>query len=70
MTDLTSAIPLRAVEPAERDLEAHLASLRRKLKRAAIRGGSIERIHTRIQAEEEVLRRLQLYREGTVRRMK
>jgi hypothetical protein len=53
-----------AVAQVERELDAHLKSLRRKLERAARRGEPVEGLRARIRGEEELLRRMRAYRAG------
>lgn len=49
------------VAQAERALDAHLRSLRRKLERAARRGDPVEGLRARVHGEEELLRRMRTY---------
>ena len=48
----------------ERDLAAHVMSLRRKLQRAARRGEQADRLQARIRSEEALLARMQAFRKG------
>jgi hypothetical protein len=52
------------VAQVERELDAHLSSLRRKLERAARRGEPIEGLRARIHGEEELLCRMRAYQTG------
>jgi hypothetical protein len=45
----------------ERALDAHLRSLRRKLKRAGLRGEPVDRLQARIRSEEDLLRQMRAY---------
>lgn len=48
----------------ERDLDAHLRSLRRKRERAVLRGEPVDRLQARIRSEEDLLRRMRAYGQG------
>ena len=52
------------VAQVERELDAHLKSLRRKLERAARRGEPVEGLQVRIHGEAELLRRMRAYPTG------
>ncbi|MEX2261844.1 MAG: hypothetical protein WD696_07820 [Bryobacteraceae bacterium] len=52
------------VKPVERELDAHLRSLRRKLERAVLRGEPLDRLQARIRSEEDLLGRMRAYRQG------
>jgi len=49
------------VQRVERSLDAHLRSLRCKLKRAVLRGEPGDRLQARIRSEEDLLRRMRAY---------
>jgi hypothetical protein len=55
---------LAPVAQVERELDAHLKSLRRKLERAARRGEPVEGLRVRIHGEEELLRRMRACQPG------
>ncbi|HEV8637606.1 MAG TPA: hypothetical protein VG370_25590 [Chloroflexota bacterium] len=55
---------LAPVAQVERQLDAHLRSLRRKLERAARRGEPVEGLRARIHDEEALLRRMRAYASG------
>ena len=50
-----------AVKRVERDLDAHLRSLRSKLERAVRRGEPVDRLLARIRSEEDLLCRMRTY---------
>jgi hypothetical protein len=52
------------VAHVERELDAHLKSLRRKLERAARRGEPVEGLRARVHGDEELLRRMRAYQPG------
>jgi hypothetical protein len=55
---------LAPVAQVERELDAHLKSLRRKLERAARRGEPVEGLRARIHGEAELLRRMRAFASG------
>lgn len=57
------------VAAVERELDAQLKSLRRKLERAAGRGEPVERLQARIRNVEELLRRMRAYDPERMRTM-
>lgn len=64
MMDAPTANRAGTVERVERDLDAHLRSLRRKLERAVLRGEPVDRLQARIRSEEDLLRRMCVYGQG------
>ena len=52
------------VAQVERELDAHLKSLHRKMERAARRGDPVEGLRARIHGEEELLRRMRAHQTG------
>lgn len=62
MRNTQEANRLVPVAHIERELEAHLRSLRRKVEWATRRGEPVERLRARIHREEELLRRMRAYR--------
>jgi hypothetical protein len=61
MPEVNRSAPIAQVE---RQLDAHLKSLRRKLERAARRGEPMEGLRGRVHGEEELLRRMRAYQTG------
>ena len=64
MIDAPTANRAGAVARVERDLDAHLKSLRRKLEWAVLRGEPVDRLQARIRSEEDLLRRMRAYGHG------
>jgi hypothetical protein len=64
MPDAPRVNRIAAIEGVERDLDAHLSSLRRKLQRATLRGEPVEGLQARIRIEERMIERMRAYRQG------
>lgn len=64
MTQTPEVNRLVPVAHVERELDAHLKSLRRKLERAARRGEPVEGLRARVRGDEELLRRMRAYQPG------
>ena len=61
MPEVSRFVPVAQVE---RELDAHLKSLRRKLERATRRGEPVEGLRERIHGEVELLRQMRAYQTG------